>query len=355
MADPVADALTAITPPLLEALEALSFAARHLDPGLFDEMITAIATRDVALRAAAPLWPDELADVASQFEAARNAALSAFDELRAAHAQGDLRLSYRAFRWLARAHETLFPLATVLAPINRYFLPPDLRQDAAAQARVFGAPRRDDVGIAHIGNETGMRGGFSLYVPEYYTPDAPLPLVMALHGGAANGRDFLWSWLRDVRGHGAILVAPTASGSTWSLSGDDIDTPILVDLLERVRTHWSIDPNRILLTGMSDGGTFAYVSGLDSASPFTHLAPIAASFHPVLAAMAPPQRINGLPIFLTHGVRDWMFTIDIARGARDALTAAGADVTYREIDDLSHCYPREINAEILAWLAAPRL
>jgi phospholipase/carboxylesterase len=25
-------------------------------------------------------------------------------------------------------------------------------------------------------------------------------------------------------------------------------------------------------------------------------------------------------------------------------------VTYRELDDLSHCYPREMNAEILNWL-----
>jgi phospholipase/carboxylesterase len=25
-------------------------------------------------------------------------------------------------------------------------------------------------------------------------------------------------------------------------------------------------------------------------------------------------------------------------------------VTYREIDDLSHCYPREVNPEILSWL-----
>ena len=32
-----------------------------------------------------------------------------------------------------------------------------------------------------------------------------------------------------------------------------------------------------LLTGMSDGGTFTYVSGLDEASPFTHLAPVAAA------------------------------------------------------------------------------
>ena len=34
----------------------------------------------------------------------------------------------------------------------------------------------------------------------------------------------------------------------------------------------------------------------------------------------------------------------------ELLSAAGADVTYREIDDLSHCYPREINPAILNWL-----
>jgi len=27
-------------------------------------------------------------------------------------------------------------------------------------------------------------------------------------------------------------------------------------------------------------------------------------------------------------------------------------VTYREIEDLSHTYPREINAQILQWLGA---
>ena len=33
-----------------------------------------------------------------------------------------------------------------------------------------------------------------------------------------------------------------------------------------------------------------------------------------------------------------------------SLSAAGAEVTYREIADLSHTYPREMNAEILEWL-----
>ena len=51
-----------------------------------------------------------------------------------------------------------------------------------------------------------------------------------------------------------------------------------------------------------------------------------------------------------HGKLDWMFPVQVARQTSQALSAAGADVTYRELDDLSHCYPREMNAEILAWL-----
>ena len=41
------------------------------------------------------------------------------------------------------------------------------------------------------------------------------------------------------------------------------------------------------------------------------------------------------------------------RGRPQALSAAGANVTYRELDDLSHTYPREMNAEILHWLNGP--
>ena len=40
-----------------------------------------------------------------------------------------------------------------------------------------------------------------------------------MHGGAGNGRAFLWSWLRDARGHGAIVISPTAVGDTWALHG----------------------------------------------------------------------------------------------------------------------------------------
>ena len=85
-------------------------------------------------------------------------------------------------------------------------------------------------------------------------------------------------------------------------------------------------------------------------SPFTHLAPVAATFHPLMAEIADAERLRGLPVFLVHGLLDWMFPVQIARQTRHVLSAAGAEVTYREISDLSHCYPREINTEMLQWL-----
>jgi phospholipase/carboxylesterase len=133
--------------------------------------------------------------------------------------------------------------------------------------------------------------------------------------------------------------------------GEDADTPNLARILDSVRSRWNIDPARLLLTGMSDGGTFCYVTGLERGSPFTHLAPVAATFHPLMAEMADAERLRGLPVYLVHGRLDWMFPVQVARQTKDALAAAGADVTYRELDDLSHCYPREINTPILNWLS----
>src|SRR5258708_30724918 len=180
---------------------------------------------------------------------------------------------------------------------------------------------------------------------------------MSLHGGSGNGRGFRWSWLPAARSLGAILVAPTATrsnGNTWALMGEDTDTPNLARILDFVQARWNIDPDRLLLTGMSDGGTFCYVSGLESASPFTHLAPVAATFHPLMAEMADAERLRGLPVYLVHGRLDWMFPVQVAQQTQQLLSAAGADVTYRELDDLSHTYPREMNAPILSWLRGER-
>jgi phospholipase/carboxylesterase len=354
MSEAVVDDIMAVLPPLLQSLEALGFIARHLNPPDFDQIMEAAGRPDETLRAARPRlanWPETFANVRASLATASDAALAAFEGLRAVQlGNGDLSAVFRALRHAPRAQEALYPLAAKLPPVSSFFVDPAFREDADLLARL-GAPANDNTGIFHDRNQPGSRGGFSLYIPEYYTPERAWPLVMALHGGSGNGRSFLWSWLRDARSFGAILVAPTATGHTWALMGEDADTPNLERILDSVRSRCNIDPARLLLTGMSDGGTFCYVTGLEAASPFTHLAPVAATFHPLMAEMADAQRLCGLPVHIVHGRLDWMFPVQVARQTRDALAAAGADVTYRELDDLSHCYPREMNAPILNWLA----
>ena len=53
---------------------------------------------------------------------------------------------------------------------------------------------------------------------------------------------------------------------------------------------------------------------------------------------------------VSHNVTEGRRIVQVARQTRQALSAAGASVTYREIDDLSHTYPRETNVAILNWM-----
>jgi phospholipase/carboxylesterase len=350
------EAVAKLVNPLLRALEMLALIARHFHPPHLEDLMASVGTPDDELRtaqAAQPQWPHHLAAIAAKLNEAANAVLQAFAGLREAlDRSGDVRQAYRALRLTTTALEALYPLAGVLASVDRFFLDPSLRSDEALQRQFPQVPASDGTGLRCFANDGAERGGFWLYVPEYYSSSRNWPLVMALHGGSGTGRLFLWSWLRDVRSRGAILAAPTSIGATWALMGDDPDTANLARILDRVRSDWNIDPTRLLLTGMSDGGTFTYVSGLEAGSLFTHLAPVSAAFHPMLAQMAGGARMRGLPIHIVHGALDWMFPVELARQAHRVLAAAGANVTYREVEDLSHTYPREMNAPLLSWLDA---
>jgi len=355
MANDETDALADLLPPLLQAFEVLFFVSRHFHPPYLGQVLAAIGTPDTGLkdaRARSQEWIAGMGELGAALGAAADAALGAFAGLReAADGGGDIRRAFGALRFVPKGLEALYPLARLLPPVNRFFLDPALRSDAALQA-LYLRPPHENTGVMQFAPEGSNeeRGSFWLYVPEHYSPERAWPVVVAMHGGSGTGHQFLWSWLRDARSRGAILAAPTSIGPTWALTGDDVDTPNILRMLEIIRANWNVDPARLLLTGMSDGGTFSYISGLEPGSPFTHLAPISAAFHPLLAEMCDRDRVRGLPIHIVHGTLDWMFPAAMAREAARSLTAAGAIVTYREIEDLSHTYPREMNAEILAWM-----
>jgi phospholipase/carboxylesterase len=357
--DDLQDSLAVLIPYILGALDRLETVTRLMHPPRLPELAASLGSDDDEMiaaldRARGAAWPEHLNPFRDHIVLAAERVLLAHAGLReAAGSPTGMIDAYRASRHQYRAIEALYPLASALPSVSRFFVEPARRDDAALLAQIQAArPPEPDTGVFHFGNETGFRGGFSVYVPEYLSRDAPAPVVFALHGGSGHGRIFLWSWLREARSRGVILVAPTATGDTWSLMEPEVDAAHLSHVLAYVREHWSIDRTKILLSGMSDGGTFTLLSGLDSASPFTHLAPVAASFHPLLVTMTDPERIRGLPVYLVHGALDWMFPIQTGRTAQQALTMAGASVVFREIADLSHTYPRDANGPILDWLGS---
>ena len=356
--DEMLDATTALVPPLLTALDALTYAGRHMHPPNIPAVVGAIESHEQPLQTglevfSAVAWPDDLQEFVEHARSSAILALKAYAGFTGAAADPDpAMLAYRAMGLATKAVEAAYPLTYMLPPVSRYFLEPSHRDDKTLLAALSqNNPEQPNVGVMHADNASQQRGGFSVYVPDSYAGEK-VPLVMALHGGSGHGRQFLWSWLRAARTHNCVVISPTSQDRTWSLMDPEQDSDRLAQLVSYARENWQIDEDRILLAGMSDGGTFSYVSGLTADSPFTHLAPCAASFHPMLLEVVDDQRIRDLPVYLTHGSLDWMFPVDVARTAQDALTIAGAKVVYRELADLSHTYPVEESAAILEWLKA---
>lgn len=354
--DELLDATTALIPPLLTAIDVLSHAGRHLHPPNIPQLLQEVEPYRAPLQEGlgafkAVDWPAHLQGFVSTSIKSAELAIQSFNEFLSAQNQSNPTMAaYRAMGYNTKATEAIYPVSNMLPPVSRFFLLPEQRDDEELLARVAAAdPAQENVGVMHAANTSDQRGGFSMYVPEYYAGEQ-VPLVLALHGGSGHGRSFLWTWLRTARSRNVIVISPTSKEGTWSLMGPDVDSANLNAMVAYAQEHWNVDPQRILLTGMSDGGTFSYVSGLQSNSPFTHLAPSSASFHPMLVEVADAERLQGLPVYLMHGALDWMFPVDVARTARDALSMGGAKVEYREIADLSHTYPVEENPRIINWL-----
>lgn len=354
----VAEATDALLAALLGALERVEWAQRHLFPPRALELAERLAPHAEGL--AEPLhalegaaWPDDLRLLRERLGLVTRQAIELIGAFAVAARSGEPIGLYRALRGFAPLQEALYPLGPVLEPVSRWFLEPGRRADDVLLRRLRDAALREGgarVGVLHARNDRGSRGGLSLYVPETWDGSTAMPLIVALHGGSGHGRDFLWSWLREARSRGVLLLSPTALGRTWSImGGEDVDGPRLRAAVEDVAARYHVDRSRVLLTGMSDGGTYALLWGVEDDTPFTHLAPACGVLHPLLLARG-VAGARGRPIFLVHGALDWMFPVQTARMGRDALEAAGARLVYREIADLSHTYPRDENPRILDWL-----
>ncbi len=357
--DDYQDALSATGVATLTALGALEAAARYLHPPEIPQLRRALTPHYAELERALAAYrtatpPPPLAAFHERFGAGADLTRRSLEMFLATAAPHEaITRMLASLRTFCRALEALYGLHR-FPPLSRYFVEAPFHAHLAGLEGV--PPDGITVGLHHSGGERGAdgRGGFCLYVPESYDGAEAWPLVVALHGGSGSGRDFLWSWLREARGRRFLLAAPTAQGPTWSLMGPDLDSRSLRAMVSYVASRWRVDRSHVLLTGLSDGATYALLEGLAEDSPYTHLAPISGVLHPANLMGGNLARVAGRKIWLVHGRLDWMFPVATAETAAEELTNAGADLTLRIIEDLSHTYPREENDRILAWFD-PRL
>lgn len=327
-----------------ELLAEMEYVAERLAPERSSGLAAAIDTRFTAAigeryeALARVAVPRELEDFDRMFRAAFEHARDCaglFASFPAAPPSERIPRILTALHHLAQAQEHFYPLRALLPPFRDFWSP---------ESTPEAPPARPSLVRVSAG---GHHGGFALYVPEQYEEGRAWPLIVALHGGSGNGRDFLWTWVREAKRRGYVLVAPTAVGSTWG----DVDEIGLLEILAWTSHRYRIAADQVLLTGLSDGATFTLVYGLAHPEAFRALAPCCGVFHPVNFANGNLDRARDVPIYLVHGALDFLFPVALAHLTRDTLAAAGARLVYRELADLSHTYPRSENPAILDWFA----
>jgi phospholipase/carboxylesterase len=190
----------------------------------------------------------------------------------------------------------------------------------------------------------GVRDGF-LYVPTSYTPDTPMPLLVAMHGAGGGAHE--WS-LYDAaaESRGMIVLAPDSRAATWDLSlgAFGADVAFLDDALAYTFERCRIDPTHLALGGFSDGASYALSLGVSNGDLFSHLIAYSPGFY------LPSTPIVGRPpVFVSHGTEDLILSVARSRDVIvPQLRGAGYDVEYQEFIG-GHLLPAAISDNSLAW------
>ncbi len=177
------------------------------------------------------------------------------------------------------------------ANARRYFRNAEAALEEAADGNDALADKRGFVIRAYRTEVSQKVQPYSIYVPESYDPSKATPLLVVLHGGSSNHNLFLgvvfgnnldWDTysakLRDrfhPRFHTDwLVVAPNGFGQVmWRWMGEDD----VLDVIEDVQRHYNVDPDRIVLNGISNGGVGTYSIGARHAWRFAAVLPMAGS------------------------------------------------------------------------------
>jgi predicted esterase len=184
---------------------------------------------------------------------------------------------------------------------------------------------------------------YTLDVPESYDPDRRYQVRFQLHGGVGRYED------NKPRAPGAagrlpgaeqIYVMPYAWRDAPWWSG--LQAENLRAILDVVKRTYNVDENRVVLAGVSDGGTGAYYIAMRDTTPFASFLPLNGFMMVLRNEMSQadgdlfPNNLVNKPLFIVNGGRDPMYPTSIVDPYIEHLKKGGVDLEYRPQPDAGH-------------------
>lgn len=197
--------------------------------------------------------------------------------------------------------------------------------------------------------------------------DTP-PLLLLLHGVGSNEDDlFGLAPYLDERFLIISVRAPNTLGP-GSYAWFDVDfTPqgpvidpaqaeasreALIDFIGEAITAYSADPNQVYMMGFSQGAIMSSSVALTRPDLVAGVVLMSGRILPeVQPLMAAPEKLEGLPILVVHGIVDTVLPITHGRASRQLLASLPVELTYHEYP-MGHEVSQESLADVSSWLSA---
>jgi fermentation-respiration switch protein FrsA (DUF1100 family) len=189
---------------------------------------------------------------------------------------------------------------------------------------------------------------YALYLPPTYDSAKPYPLVVSLHSEESTHRlnfrqlfgvagQFRQVYGDDPRFYPVardadfVVAFPFARGSVGYQGIAESD---VYDMLADVERRFTIDRDRVYLTGISMGGAGALRYALTRPDVWAAVAPLCAAAIPGSEPLAP--NLLDLPIRLFHGDQDPVIPVQSSRTWQRLLLDAGVPAEYFDYPGVRH-------------------
>lgn len=240
--------------------------------------------------------------------------------------------------------------------LNAILLRPDVRIDHVEDLLEKARPYAPETVGSQPSQSVLVRGqamSYGLFVPPTYDPAATYPLLVCLHGAGFTGDSYLDRWAERL-GDMYILACPTISmGAWWSRTGEEL----VLATMQTVQARYHIDPDRVYLTGMSNGGIGAWIIGMHHAPLFAGVAPMASGIDEVLFPFL--RNFRHTPLYVIHGAKDQIMPVWLSRDITKELSRLGIAYIYREHEWShphagGHFFPRQELPDLVKWFGQQR-